>query len=60
MSCSATRFTVLEGMANPKPALDWEVEEIYVLMPMSSPLSLTRAPPELPGLIAASVWIISV
>src|SRR5437016_2576394 len=28
-----------------------------VLMPMSSPRALTSAPPELPGLIAASVWM---
>ena len=26
-------------------------------MPISSPLALTRAPPELPGLIAAEVWM---
>ena len=30
-----------------------------VLMPMSSPRELRRGPPELPGLIAASVWIVS-
>jgi len=28
-----------------------------VLMPISSPLELIRAPPELPGLIEASVWM---
>ena len=28
-----------------------------MLMPTSSPLRLTSAPPELPGLIAASVWM---
>ena len=28
-----------------------------VLMPMSSPRAFTSAPPELPGLIAASVWM---
>ena len=26
-------------------------------MPTSSPLTLTKAPPELPGLMAASVWM---
>ena len=30
---------------------------IAELMPTSSPFILTRAPPELPGLIEASVWI---
>ena len=34
-------------------------EAIAVLMPMTSPLMSTSAPPELPGLIAASVWIAS-
>jgi hypothetical protein len=28
-----------------------------VLMPTSSPRALISAPPELPGLIAASVWM---
>ena len=32
---------------------------IAVLMPMTSPRTLSSGPPELPGLIAASVWIIS-
>ena len=30
---------------------------IAVLMPISSPRRLTSAPPELPGLIEASVWM---
>ena len=29
-------------------------------MPISSPLLFTSAPPELPGLIAASVWITAI
>ena len=28
-----------------------------LLIPMSLPSALTRAPPELPGLIAADVWM---
>ena len=32
---------------------------IAVLIPMTSPAPLTSAPPELPGLIAASVWMAS-
>ncbi len=36
---------------------DWL--KIAVLMPMTSPTMLISAPPELPGLIAASVWMAS-
>ena len=32
-------------------------DAIAVLIPTSSPLRLTSAPPELPGLMAASVWM---
>ena len=32
---------------------------IAALMPTTSPLRFTSGPPELPGLIAASVWIAS-
>ena len=32
-------------------------EAMATLTPMTSPLLFTRAPPELPGLMAASVWI---
>jgi hypothetical protein len=58
------RWTVLLGMAKPTPMLplcDCEpgtpeaTVAIAVLMPMTSPAPLTSAPPELPGLIAASV-----
>ena len=45
------------GTAKPMP---WEppvCEKIAVLMPMSAPRASTRAPPELPGLIGASVWM---
>ena len=35
------------------------VEAMAVLMPTTSPLELIRAPPELPGLMAASVWMAS-
>ena len=33
---------------------------VAVLMPMTSPAALTRGPPELPALMAASVWMRSV
>ena len=54
MSCAVTRLTMLAGMANPMPC---PVATIAVLMPITSPRRLTRGPPELPGLIEASVWM---
>ena len=42
------------GMANPMPLLP---EAIAVLMPMTLPSASSSGPPELPGLIAASVWM---
>ena len=42
------------GMAKPR-FCPWA--RMAVGMPITSPLRLTRAPPELPGLMAASVWI---
>ena len=50
-------------MAKPTPIEpDVELESLPVLaiatmMPISSPSSFSRAPPELPGLTAASVWM---
>ena len=63
MIWSATDLAKFDGMANPMPILpDWERSAdgklaIEELMPTSSPLALTSAPPELPGLIAALVWM---
>lgn len=34
-------------------------EDVAVLMPIISPAALTSGPPELPALMAASVWIMS-
>jgi hypothetical protein len=53
----ATTRTMLEGMAKPMPCEPPEREKIAVLMPTSRPAMSTSAPPELPGLIAASVWM---
>ena len=47
-------------MAKPTPELEPEEEAISVFTPMSLPSLSTRAPPELPGLMAASVWIMFV
>ncbi len=62
ISCSATVRAVSTGMANPSP-IDPPVvplppsEAMAVLMPTTAPVPSTSAPPELPGLIGASVWI---
>ena len=42
------------GMAKPMPLLP---AAIAVLMPMTLPSASSSGPPELPGLIAASVWM---
>ena len=53
------------GMAKPTPMLPpwdvvpWASEAMAVLMPTTSPSALMSAPPELPGLMAASVWMAS-
>ena len=47
------------GIAKPMPMKpsDCSGEKMAVLMPMSSPSVLTSAPPELPWLMVASVWM---
>ena len=44
-------------MAKPMPTEPPDCEKIMVLMPTSLPVMSTSAPPELPGLMAASVWM---
>ena len=49
--------TALEiGMAKPMPSTV-SPPILLELMPMTLPLRSTRGPPELPGLMAASVWM---
>ena len=48
---------MLDGMAKPMPMLPPFGPRMAVLMPISSPRRLSRAPPELPELMAASVWM---
>ena len=48
---------MLLGTANPMPTLPPDGPMMTLLMPMSSPLRLMSAPPELPGLMEASVWM---
>ena len=47
-------LAMLIGMAKPIPSA---VEATAVLMPTTLPPASRSAPPELPGLIAASVWM---
>jgi hypothetical protein len=56
MSCGTTSLTVSAGTAKPIPALAPDGLAICVFTPMSRPALSRSGPPELPGLIAASVW----
>ena len=59
-SCGRISLAMLIGTANPTPEDCWVPPVmIMVLMPITSPLVFSSGPPELPGLIEASVWIIS-
>jgi hypothetical protein len=55
-SCAAIVPTVSEGIAKPTPLLLPDRLELCVLIPITRPLVSRSGPPELPGLIAASVW----
>src|SRR5476651_1298279 len=65
MMSLAMRNATFDGIANPTPMLPlWPLFDddapalaIAQLTPMTRPLLSRSAPPELPGLIAASVWI---
>src|SRR5256714_285721 len=50
-------LTWLIEMAKPTPTFPFTGLSIELLMPITCPAELTSGPPELPGLIAASVWI---
>ena len=62
MSLFRTSASVISELNAPfavtKPIFSAEVD-VAVFTPMTSPAALTRGPPELPELIAASVCIIS-
>ncbi len=49
-------WALLTGMANPMPSYP-SVMILEELMPTTWPYMFTSGPPELPGLMAASVWI---
>ena len=57
---SGTIFRMVStGTAKPIPLDAPEGEMIIVFIPMSSPAESRSGPPEFPGLMEASVWIIS-
>ena len=47
---------VAHGTAKPSPSLPPDCDMMNVFTPTTSPRMLTSGPPELPGLIGASVW----
>ncbi len=56
-SWSATSMATLMGMAKESPMKPPVRLKIWELMPTTSPSRLNSGPPELPGLIATSVWM---
>ena len=54
---ASTTCTMLAGIAKPTPCEPPEREKMAVFTPTSLPVRSTSAPPELPGLMAASVWM---
>ena len=50
-------FAMLDGIEKPMPIDPPDGEKIAVLMPITWPSMLNSGPPELPRLIAASVWM---
>ena len=61
MSCPAIWLTLLIGIAKPMPTLpafgSLLPVRIWLVMPITRPNRSISGPPELPWLIAASVWI---
>ena len=56
-NCSMIGTTVLAGVAKPMPMEPPDGDRMAVLMPITSPSMLNSGPPELPLLMAASVWM---
>src|SRR5262249_28834783 len=57
ISFGTTRLRTSTGIAYPIPTLEPDGEKSAVFTPINRPPELSKGPPELPGLIAASVWI---
>ena len=60
MSCRAIERTVFDGIAKPTPSEPPDSLSICALTPITRPRRSRSGPPELPWLMAASVWIVSV
>ncbi len=56
-SAPSDRLTTSTGTAKPTPSPPPELVLICWLIPITLPAASTSGPPELPGLIAASVWM---
>jgi hypothetical protein len=56
-SCETIDLTVFDGTAKPIPVFSPVLLLIWELMPIARPDRSRRGPPELPWLMAASVWI---
>jgi hypothetical protein len=59
ISSGTTRRTIDTGMAKPTPELERDGDSMAKLTPTTLPARSSSGPPELPGLMAASVWITS-
>ena len=57
ISCVTIDRTVSDGIAKPTPSLPPDSLSICALTPITRPWPSRSGPPELPWLIAASVWI---
>ncbi len=57
ISWATTPLTVLIGIAKPMPTLPPDSFGICALTPITWPRALSSGPPELPWLMAASVWM---
>ncbi|MNF08939.1 hypothetical protein D3C80_2094840 [compost metagenome] len=57
LSCRTTLAASSVGTEKPMPIEPPVGEMIAVLMPITSPFMLNSGPPELPRLMAASVWM---
>ena len=56
ISCVAIERTVFDGIEKPTPSFPPESLRICALTPTTWPCAFRSGPPELPWLIAASVW----
>ena len=57
ISCEAIDLIVFAGIAKPTPSLPPESLSICALTPITCACASSSGPPELPWLIAASVWM---